>query len=465
MSDSFESFRAALKGDIVTPSDEGYEKAIARWAINAQRNAKIVAFVKDAQDVSLAIKYAKASQLPIAIRGGGHNPAGASSSENGLVIDLSRYLNGVEVDVEKKLSRIGGGALWETVDKTAIQHGLATVGGTVNHTGVGGLILGGGFGYLSGAYGLAVDNLVQATVVTADGSILTANETTNPDLFWSIRGGGCNFGVCTEFIQKLYPQRRTIFAGPIIFPPPVLEKLVAVTQKWWANGISEKETMIQTFTCGPDGQPCIVINLFYNGSEAEGRANFKFVYDLGPVADMAKEIPYEALNTLNNPYAQPGSARYMTGVVQAKPVLPAIQAAFEKATELSAGSMKNVLMFEYYSNEKINSVPAGATAIRRQPGYNVAIFCNWKEDTPENLKAARDSASILSDILSKSQTDLTEAEKVPYGNYEYDTDATTVSKDRVQKLFAENYPKLQIVKKKYDPENIFSKWYPITPAA
>lgn len=133
MSDSFESFRAALKGDIVTPSDEGYEKAIARWAINAQRNAKIVAFVKDAQDVSLAIKYAKASQLPIAIRGGGHNPAGASSSENGLVIDLSRYLNGVEVDVEKKLSRIGGGALWETVDKTAIQHGLATVGGTVNH--------------------------------------------------------------------------------------------------------------------------------------------------------------------------------------------------------------------------------------------------------------------------------------------------------------------------------------------
>lgn len=107
----------------------------------------------------------------------------------------------------------------------------------------------------------------------------------------------------------------------------------------------------------------------------------------------------------------------MTGVVQAKPVLPAIQAAFEKATELSAGSMKNVLMFEYYSNEKINSVPAGATAIRRQPGYNVAIFCNWKEDTPENLKAARDSASILSDILSKSQTDLTEAEKVPYGNY------------------------------------------------
>jgi len=129
----FESFRKTFKGDIVTSSDAEYEKAIARWAINAQRRAKIVAFVKDAQDVSLAIKYAKANKLPIAIRGGGHSEAGASSSENGLVLDLSRYLNNVEVDVGKKLAYIGGGTLWETVDKAAIEQGLATVGGTVNH--------------------------------------------------------------------------------------------------------------------------------------------------------------------------------------------------------------------------------------------------------------------------------------------------------------------------------------------
>lgn len=131
----FESLRKAFKGDIVTPSSADYENAIARWAINAQRKAKVVAFVKDSEDVVLAIKYAKANRLPLAIRGGGHSAAGASSAENGLVVDLSRYMNGARVDAEKKLVYVGGGAIWETVDKAAIKHGLATVGGTVNHVG------------------------------------------------------------------------------------------------------------------------------------------------------------------------------------------------------------------------------------------------------------------------------------------------------------------------------------------
>jgi FAD/FMN-containing dehydrogenase len=130
---SLESFRQSFRGDIVTPSDADYDQAISRWAINAQRKARIVAFVKDAEDVALAIKYAKANKLPIAIRGGGHSCSGASSSEGGIVIDLSRHLAGVKVNPEEKLGYIGGGAIWETVDKAAIAHGLATVGGTVNH--------------------------------------------------------------------------------------------------------------------------------------------------------------------------------------------------------------------------------------------------------------------------------------------------------------------------------------------
>ena len=129
----FQSLKDAFKGDLVTSADPDYPRAIARWAANAERRAKVVAFVKDSADVALAIKYATANQLPIAIRGGGHNPAGASSSEGGLVIDLSRYLNAAKIDPEKKLAYVGGGALWEAVDKAAIVHGLATVGGTVNH--------------------------------------------------------------------------------------------------------------------------------------------------------------------------------------------------------------------------------------------------------------------------------------------------------------------------------------------
>ena len=127
------TFKAAFKGDVVTPGDADFDQAIARWAKNAARKAAVVAFVKDAEDVSLAIKYAKEAKLTIAIKCGGHNASGASSAEGGLVIDLSRYLNGVTVDAEKKLGYVGGGAIWETVDQTAIGHGLATVGGTVNH--------------------------------------------------------------------------------------------------------------------------------------------------------------------------------------------------------------------------------------------------------------------------------------------------------------------------------------------
>lgn len=130
---NFAAFRASFKGDLLTPADAGYDAAIARWAKNAARRAAVVALVKDAEDVSRAIIYAQLAKLPIAIRGGGHNAAGASSSEGGLVIDLSRYLNGATIDPENKLGYVGGGAVWETVDKAAIQHGLATVGGTVNH--------------------------------------------------------------------------------------------------------------------------------------------------------------------------------------------------------------------------------------------------------------------------------------------------------------------------------------------
>lgn len=132
MSD-FTSFQESFKGEIVTPTDPDYKKAIARWASNAERNAKIVAFVKDAEDVAVAISYAKANKLPLAIRGGGHSSSGASSSEDGLVIDLSKHLNGVRIDPENKLAYVGGGALWGAVDKAAIQHGLAGVAGTVNH--------------------------------------------------------------------------------------------------------------------------------------------------------------------------------------------------------------------------------------------------------------------------------------------------------------------------------------------
>ncbi|KAF5378483.1 hypothetical protein D9615_007138 [Tricholomella constricta] len=466
MSDSdYTTFKARFKGDLVTPDDANYTQAIARWAVNAQRRAKVVAFVKDAGDIALAIRHARANALPIAIRGGGHSPAGASSSEGGLVIDLSRYINGARVDVEKRVVYVGGGALWDIVDKEAMKHGLAAVAGTVNHTGVGGLTLGGGYGWLCSKHGLVIDNLVKATVVTADGSVLTASDTENPDLFFAIRGGGSNFGVVTEFVFKLHPQRATIYSGFLIFPPSALEKLVQVTIDWWAKA-GENEAMLQMLGLGPDGNPAVHLIPFYNGTEAEGRSNFKPFIDIGPVADSTKEMPYEEINTLVNPLAFHGQGIYMKGSAHREPNYQSIAKAYEIVEQVSSPEFKMNIIFEYFPLGKITSVPPGTTAFRRDPTPAALVIGFWQENTEANTERARALAHELSRIVTGDQTGVTATQKMGYSNY--DAEAVTGEKeavpDKAKAVFVENYPRLQAIKKRYDPENVFNKWFPITPA-
>ncbi|EMD40426.1 hypothetical protein CERSUDRAFT_130260, partial [Gelatoporia subvermispora B] len=292
----FETFKADFKGTIVTPSDPGYEDAIFRRSRNSIKRAQLVTFPKDETGVAQAIAYSRQAKLPLAICGGEHSASGASSTD-GLVVDLSRYFDRVRIDAEKKLAYIGGGTLWNAVEKAAIQHGLATVGGAVNHTGCGGLIVGGGFGWLSGKHGLTVDHLFQATVVTPNGSTLTASTTENEDLFWGIRGGGCNFGVVTEFVLKLHPQCRTVYSGSLVFSPDKLDTVATTVQSWWLNGPTQDEAVMFVQSASHFGQPpALILGLFYNGSEEEGRQNFKALLDLGPVADLSKEMPFEKID-------------------------------------------------------------------------------------------------------------------------------------------------------------------------
>ncbi|KAH9177610.1 FAD-binding domain-containing protein [Lactarius sanguifluus] len=461
---------ASFTGDWITPDHPDYPKAIARWSVSAERRAKVVAFVKSAQDVAIVLIYAKEHNLPIAIRGGGHNPAGASSIENGIVIDLSRYLSGVRVDPAAKLAYVGGGAIWEAVDKAAIEHGLATVGGSVNHTGVGGLLLGGGYGYLSGEHGLALDNLAQATVVTARGKILTTSTTENADLFWAIRGAGCNFGVVTEFVLRLHPQRRTVFAGITVYPPPAVPKVTSVVADFWNAGLTSKESIFYAQSTDA-GNPLTIVILFWNGSEEEGRAHFKPFFDIGPVMDTCKEIPYEELNTMQNSRVVHGKNYYMKGVFTSGLQADVADKLVSRVPQLSAESGANfTVLYELVPTNKILTIPNHATAHIRGPRINVLIMASWDNKDTNVLDTVRNTANELGQILLSGEKTIPESLNVGYGNYNpkyIDSAAVGRSGSNVdaRALFGENYARLQKLKQEYDPDLVFFKWCPITPQA
>ncbi|KAI9451654.1 hypothetical protein F5148DRAFT_1238677 [Russula earlei] len=467
------NLKKPFKGDIVTPGDADYTDAIARWARNSERPARIVAFVKDTHDVALALEHARKNGLQIAVRCGGHSPSGASSSEDGLVIDLSRHLNYAVVDPDKRTVRVGGGTLWGTVEKEAIQHGLATVAGTVNHTGVSGLLLGGGFGFLTGQHGTVVDNLIQATIVTANGTALTLSKEENADLFWGIRGGGSNFGVCTEFILKLHPQRPTVFAGIVIFPGNVLDDLLTVLRQWWAT-VKDNEGMLQILGRDPSGNDCILLCFFYNGSEEDGRKNFQRFYDLKPVFDGAHEIPFETVNTLANEMFAHGSNYYLKSVYQSGGPQPEVaKSVFKKLSELNAApgnEIQHFYIFEYIPHRAVMSVPEDATAYPRSYRGMTGSALKWPLSSPGNDEAAKRAARELTNIVAEVEAKISGEDNSGYGNFSSETQTKKTvngvqvlddSNSRV--LFGANYGRLQRLKAKYDPENVFSKWYPIDP--
>ncbi|KAF8528926.1 FAD-binding domain-containing protein [Hysterangium stoloniferum] len=470
----FEAFKKEFKGEIVGVDSQDYSAAIARWAANAERNAKFIVFPKDESDVAAAIYFASSNKLPFAVKGGGHNPSGASSVEDGLCIDLSRHFNTTRVDPDNKLVYVGGGTLWKTVDNATIAHGLATVGGTVNHTGVGGLTLGGGYGWLSAEHGLVVDNLTQATVVIADGSVVTASPTSHPDLFWAIRGGGGNFGVVTEFVLRLHPQRRTVFVGPIVFPPPMMNKVFEAADAWWPKA-GKKEGAVVVIGRGPNrqvfSQPAITVMLFYNGSEAEGRANFKNFYDIGPVADFATEMPFEMLNEVGNAMAAHGRRYYMSGTSLRSTMSPHASQVFSRMVALSEAHPKDtslppfdiITMYEFFPLGQVCATPPNAMAFRNrglQPNIVCVVVWDKGEEEGADIQHARSfSREIITVIEAAGES--APRERVNEGYVNYGTDFKT----KAQTVWGDNYPRLQRIKKEYDPNCLFNRWVQIQPVA
>ncbi|KAG9120081.1 hypothetical protein FRC07_004577 [Ceratobasidium sp. 392] len=471
------SLRSALSSTATVnlPGDAEYTNK--RWAGNAEKTAAIVVCPATAEDVVqiLAFVQGKApyeSQggIDFAVKGGGHSPSGASSVEGGLVIDLQPKMHNVKVDPSAKLAYVGGGSLWADVDEAAVKHGLAPVAGVVSHTGVGGLTLGGGFGWLCGQHGLVIDNLVGATVVTASGDIVSTSETENPELLWALRGGGGNFGVVTEFVFRLHEQRPDLYQALMMFPPPVMEPLVSEVNAWLAD-----RTIIETgalvFVIGPGGQPVLGLYLLYNGDSAEGKSKFERFVKIGPVVHQDQTIPYIQLNQLLNPSSTHGDSRHSRGnfvpTVETGVPIDLVKAVYDewfKSMQEYPEAAKSIVVWELYSPEVWSKTPSNATAyVHRKPAYNMNTLTRWSDPSFESQ--ALTISRAIDEVFVKTRAKHFAPELVGEGGYTnyLDEDASKKSQEVAHKRFGSNYPRLVEVKTKYDPENKFGKWFPIIP--
>ena len=278
--------KTRMRGSVLEAADAGYDDARKLWNGMIDKRPAIIARCAGVSDVVESVNYARENRLQLAIRGGSHSAAGLATCDDGLVIDLS-HMKGIRVDPAAGTAHVQGGCLWADVDRETQLFGLATTGGTVPNTGVSGLTLGGGLGWLMGKHGLACDNLLYVDLVTADGTCVTASETQHPDLFWALRGGGGNFGVATAFGFRLH-EVGPVLGGMVIHPLTEAASVLRFYRDFSANLPDAAEAHVALLT-SPDGHPIVALLLGYNGPVDEGERVLAPARQFGsPLADLVQ---------------------------------------------------------------------------------------------------------------------------------------------------------------------------------
>lgn len=381
----------------------------------------IVVQVTNAQDVSEALKFAQKHHLEIAVVGGGHSTSGSSSVEGGLVVDLTKMRN-VVVNYAASTITVEGGAIWEDVDYAAAKYGLATVGGTVNHTGVGGLTLGGGYGWLTGKYGLTIDNLLGAEMVLADGRILQVSETSNPDLFWAIRGAGQSFGVATSFTFRGYKQENSVYGGLMIFEPEALEKVVEFANSLVTTTDGQSGMVVGIGAPAPARQLQVFTIIFYNGEASKAKEHYAQLFALGPVLDFTKEMPYRDVNAMLNGVSTHGDRKTQKGAAFSVPLSTSLAKTIlhDYATFIAEvpDAVKTIVLMEFFSQRQVNKVPQTAMSFANR-GEHYNILFSTRYVGAENDKTCRDWTRNMGEKVSAELHKHKDNNGVgEYGNYD-----------------------------------------------
>lgn len=440
-------FAANLRGTLIRTGDAGYDEARKLFNAMIDKRPRLIVRCTDGADVITAVNFGRDSKLPIAIRGGGHNGAGFGSVNDGLVIDMS-MMKGVRVDPKNRTARVGPGCTTGDVDHATHAFGQAVPFGIISTTGVAGLTLSGGHGYLGRQYGLASDNLIEADVVLADGSFMTASETENADLLWGLRGGGGNFGVVTSFVFRTHPAKM-LYAGPIIFD---LSDAVEVMRWYREFQLKAPEAFyiflgLQTV---PPGDPfprehwnkkmCVLL-VAHNGENAEAAVNAARAALPKPLIDWVSTIPYPALQGMFDALNPPGMQWYWKGDFVKSLPDAAIQAHIEHAAKLPSSFS---LMHLYPIDGAVHRKASGETAWNNREAIWSMVIAGIDPDSAkadEIKKWARDYWAAVHPF------DLAGA----YPNFMMEDEG----EERIKASYGDNYPRLTALKKKFDPANLF----------
>jgi hypothetical protein len=443
---SISDFKGAVRGRVIEPSDAEYDEARAIYNAMIDRRPRLIVRCSNVADVIAAVNFGREHGMDTAIRGGGHNGPGLATVDDGLVVDLSA-MKGIRVDPEARTARVEPGCTWGDVDHATHAFGLATVSGVLSTTGVGGLTLGGGHGYLTRRHGLTMDNLLSADVVTADGRLVHASEDENPDLFWALRGGGGNFGVVTSFEYRLHPV-DTVVAGPMFWPLEELEE----TLKWYRDWLPRAPEDVYAFyltAAVPAGEPFPeeihgrkVCGLLWclTGPEDRAQAVMQEARDVAePLFEFTGPMPYPALQGMFDALYPPGYQWYWKGDFVRELTDEAIEVHRRFAEVPTAHSTMHL----YPVDGAVHRVDADETA--------------WghRDVTWSMVIAGVDPDPANAGLISEWARSYWKAQHPHSAGASYINFMMEEGQDRIQATYGGNFERLQEVKARYDPDNFF----------
>ncbi len=447
--DALKKLEAALRGEVLLPGHPGYHPARVLFNAMIDKHPALIVRCRESGDVLRALEFARGNHLQVAVRGGGHNVAGKALCDDGMVIDLSG-MKGIRVDPAARTARAEPGLTWGEFDRETQEHGLATTGGFVSTTGIAGLTLGGGLGWLMRRYGLACDNLRSVEIITADGQVRTASGSENPDLFWAVRGGGGNFGIVTSFEYRLHPVGQML-AGVVFFPLEQAEAGLRAYRDLMAAAADELMAYA-IFLTSPEGAKMFAVPVCYVGPMVRGEESLRQLRSHpGVAADLVRPMSYLEIQSMFDPGFPSGRLNYWKSSFlreRSDEAIATLVARFR-----TVPSPFSAVAIEPFGGA-VARVKVDETAYpHRRARFSLVIVSMWTDpaESAANSGWGRELWTAMQPFSSEAV----------YVNY-LDTDDA----DRVPAAYdAATYQRLRQVKERYDPENFFRVNQNIVPAA